>query len=174
MAETAAAPYPDAVLLAVVLSAHGLKGEVKLKSFTEEPESLRRYGALTCGDGRTLEIASLRAVKADEALAVFKGIADRDAAESLKGQRLYVSRAALPKAEEDEFYHADLIGMRAEDESGKALGKVAAVHNFGAGDVIEISGDGAASRFVSFTKEAVPIVDVVARRVIVATIPETE
>lgn len=174
MADDTTAPFGDAVLLAVVLSAHGLKGEVKLKTFTDEPEAVKRYGALTCGDGRSLEIAALRSIKADEALAIFKGIADRNGAESLKGQRLYVPRSALPAPEDDEFYHADLIGMAVHDESGKTLGTIAAVHNFGAGDVIEIAGETGASRFVSFTREAVPVVDLSARRVVVASPTENE
>jgi len=173
MAKGSRAPFDDAVLLAVVLSAHGLKGEVRLKCFTEEPEALTRYGAVTLGDGRALEIASLRPAKKDEALATFKGIAGRDAAESLKGERLYVAREALPEAGEDEFYHADLIGMRADDEKGASLGTVAAVHNFGAGDVIEIAGDGG-SQFVSFTRENVPLVDLKAKRIVIAATPEAE
>lgn len=172
--ENAAAPFRDAVLLAVVLSAHGLKGEVKLKTFTQNPEALTGYGPVTAGDGRQFEIAALRPVKTGEALASFQGIADRDAAESLNGQRLYVPRAALPKPSEEEFYHADLIGMAAEDAQGKRLGTIRAIHNFGAGDVIEIADEGGGSQFVSFTRDAVPIVDLEGKRVVVAAIPESE
>ncbi len=168
MADNAAAPFDDAVLLAVVLSAHGLKGEVKLKLFTEDPDALQSYGALTSGDGRQLELNSVRANKGDEVVAQLKGFSDRDAAESLKGQRLYVPRRALPPPREDEFYHADLIGLRAEDENGKVLGSIIAVHNFGAGDVIEISDGEGALQFLPFTRDAVPLVDLDAKRVVIA------
>ena len=174
MADGPKAPFDNAVLLGVVLSAHGLKGEVKLKTFTEEPEALLRYGAVTLSDGRALEIETLRAVKADEALALFKGISGRDAAESLKGQRLFVSREALPEPEEEEFYHADLVGLVVEDEAGKRIGTIAAVHNFGAGDVVEIVRETGGSQFVSFTRAAVPLVDLKAKRIVVAAIEETE
>ena len=168
MADKAAAPFDDAVLLAIVLGAHGLKGEVKLKLFSENPDALKSYGVLTAGDGRQIELISSRAHKRDEMVVQLKGFSDRNAAENLKGQRLYVPRSALPPPPEDEFYHADLIGLRAEDENGNALGTIAAVHNFGAGDVIEITDEKNASYFVSFTREAVPVVDIKSKRVVVA------
>jgi 16S rRNA processing protein RimM len=168
MADKPAAPYPNAVLLARVQSAHGLKGEVKVKIFTAEPEALRSYGRLNAGDGRELEISSLRAGKSGEALVQFKGFSGRDAADSLKGQNLFVPRSALPDTESEEFYHADLIGLRAEDESGNVLGNIVAVQNFGAGDVIEIVDDNDASHYVAFTREMVPVVDLKAKRVVVA------
>ncbi len=167
MAEDAAAPFDDAVLLALVLSAHGLKGEVKLKIFTENPEALKSYGALTAGDGRQFEVSSLRAVKGDEALAQLKGFSERNAAESLNGQYLYVPRSALPEPDEEEFYQADLIGLRAEDECGKVLGKIIAIQNFGAGDLIEIADEKGTSQFVPFTRETVPVIDLDAGRVVV-------
>jgi 16S rRNA processing protein RimM len=167
MAEDPAAPFDDAVLLALVLSAHGLKGEVKLKIFTETPEAIKSYGALISGDGRQIEVSSLRAVKGGEALAQLKGFCDRSAAESLDGQYLYVPRSALPDPGEEEFYHADLIGLRAEDESGKVLGKIVGVQNFGAGDLIEIADEKGATRFVAFTPETVPLIDLESQRVVV-------
>ncbi len=174
MAEDTAAPYSDAVLLAVVRSAHGLKGEVRVKIFTEKPEALTSYGALTSGDGRQFEVSSIRAVKGDEAVAQLKGIAERGAAESLSGQNLYVPRGALPDPEEEEFYHADLIGLRAEDEHGKLLGKIIAVQNFGAGDLIEIADAKGSSHFFPFTREIVPVVDLQAKRVVVAPAPDPD
>jgi len=174
MADTPAAPFDDAVLLAVVLSAHGLKGEVTLKVFTEKPEALQFYGEITSGDGRQFELSSLHAIKGDELVAQLKGVSDRDAAESLKGQPLYVPRSALPPPEEEEFYHADLIGLRAEDVNGKPLGAVMAIQNFGAGDVIKISDEKGASQFVSFTRDAVPIVDLNGKRIVVATVEDED
>jgi 16S rRNA processing protein RimM len=168
MADDTAAPFDDAVLLAAVLSAHGLKGEVKLKLFTENAEALRSYGVLTTNDGREIELTSSRAAKGDEIVAQFKGFSDRDGAESLKGQRLFVPRSVLPPPEEEEFYHADLIGLRAKRENGSLLGSVVAIHNFGAGDVIEIVDQNSISHFISFTREAVPLVDLEQKRIIVA------
>ena len=163
----------ERVLLGAVIAAHGIKGEVKVKTFTEAPENLDAYGALTTDDGRRLEVASLRPTKGDEAVARFKGIADRNAAESLKGQALYVPRDALPEPEPGEFYLADLIGLKAEDEGGAALGTVKAVHNFGAGDVIEIVRANGASEYVPFTDNAVPTVDVAGGRVVIVPPRET-
>ena len=161
------APADGDVLLGVVLSAHGLKGEVKVKTFTGDPASLGAYGPLAAGDGRYFEISALRATKSDEALVQFKGIADRNGAESLKGQRLYVPRAALPEPEENEFYLADLIGLGVVDTNGTALGTVKGVHNFGAGDVVEIEGADGMTEFIPFSEEAVPVVDLKNRRIVV-------
>ena len=97
----------------------------------------------------------------------FAGIADRNGAERLKGERLYVPRAALPEPESGEFYHADLIGLRAEDASGKPLGSVRGVYNFGAGDVIEIEFAGGGTEFLAFTDANVPVVDVAAGRIVI-------
>ena len=174
MAEDAAAPFDDAVLLALVLGAHGLKGEVKMKIFAENPEALKSYGALTSGDGRQFEVSSLRAVKGEEALVQLKGFLDRNAAESLNGQHLYVPRSALPDPDEEEFYHADLIGLRAEDESGKVLGKIIGIQNFGAGDLIEIADEKGTTRFVAFTRETIPLVDLDAGRVVVGAAREED
>jgi 16S rRNA processing protein RimM len=157
----------ERVLLGAVIAAHGIKGEVKVKTFTEAPENLDAYGALTTDDGRRLEVASLRPTKGDEALAQFAGISDRNAAESLKGQGLYVPRAALPEPEPGEFYLTDLIDLNAEAEDGAVLGRVKAVHNFGAGDVIEIARADGGSEYVPFTDEAVPAVDVAGGRVVI-------
>jgi 16S rRNA processing protein RimM len=155
------------VLLGVVIAAHGIKGEVKVKTFTESPERLSVYGPLTTEAGRALEVAALRASKGDEAVVRFAGISDRNAAERLKGQSLYVPRSALPEIGEHEFYLADLIGLRAEDAAGKQLGVVKAVHNFGAGDVLEIEFKGGTTEFVAFTDTNVPTVDIGGGRVVI-------
>jgi 16S rRNA processing protein RimM len=153
--------------LGVVVAAHGIKGEVKVKTFTESPEGLVAYGPLTTETGRALEVSALRPVKAGEAVVRFAGISDRNAAERLKGQSLYVPRSALPQPEEGEFYLTDLVGLRAEDPAGKALGSVKAVHNFGAGDVLEIEFAGGATEFVAFTDANVPTVDIAGGRVVI-------
>jgi 16S rRNA processing protein RimM len=161
------------VLLGVVIGAQGLKGEVKVKTFTEAPNNLRAYGPLRSRAGRTLTIADLREANGF-AIVSFEGVGDRDAAEALKGTELYVSRATLPGTNEQEFYHADLLGLRAEDELGRSIGKVIAVHNFGAGDVIEIVRDDNGSVLMPFTREIVPTVDLEQGRIVVAAPEEVE
>ena len=168
------APHEGDVLLGVVLGAHGLKGEVKVKTFTDSPSSVGAYGPVTAGDGRQFLIAAARVSKPGEAIVTLKGIADRNAAESLKGQRLYIPRAALPEPEDEEFYHVDLIGLAVEDETGKALGRVRGIHNFGAGDVVEIEAPSGDISFIPFTREAVPTVDIPRRRLVVAPPREIE
>jgi len=151
----------------VITGAHGIKGEVKVKTFTQSPEGLGAYGPLLTEDGRRFQIAALRPGKGEEAIVRFAGVSDRNAAETLKGEHLYVPRAALPPPEPGEFYHADLIGLRAEDASGNALGTVRAVHNFGAGDVIEIEFPDRKTEFIPFTDDSVPVVDTANGRIVI-------
>ena len=162
------------ILLGAVIGAHGLKGEVKVKTFTHSPEKLGAYGTLSTKDGRALTVAQLRASKPDEAVVRFAEIADRNAAEALKGTELFVPREALPAAEADEFYHADLVGLRAEDEEGRVLGTVSGVHNFGAGDVIEIVRADGDTVMLPFTREVVPVIEIEAGRVIIAAPEDVE
>jgi 16S rRNA processing protein RimM len=158
-----------------------VRGEVKVKTFTETPEGIAAYGPLT-GDpgGRVFRVKALRTVK-DGVVARLDGIADRDAAEALKGTRLCVTRAALGEPEEeDSFFHVDLVGLRAEDETGQRLGTVVAVHEFGAGDMLEVrlgdtdEGDTGKTALVPFRREAVPVVDVKGGRVVVRLDDEDE
>jgi 16S rRNA processing protein RimM len=155
------------VLLGVVAAAHGIKGEVKVKTFTESPQALGAYGPVTTEQGRTLEIVQLRPTKRDEAVVRFAGLSDRNAAEELRGAQLSVPRAALPPPEDGAFYHADLVGLRAEDRSGSVLGKVLGVHNFGAGDVLEIEFTAGGTEFVAFADPHVPVVDVAGGRIVI-------
>lgn len=161
------------VLLAVVIGALGLKGEVRVKTFTAEPKGLARYGALHARDGRTFTITACRPTKDGEAVIALEGIADRNAAEALKGTELFVSRAALPATQEDEFYHADLIGLEAYDSEGRLAGKVSAIHNFGAGDVIELTRRDGDTVHLVFTRETVPDIDIKGGRITVA-VPEAD
>jgi len=157
----------DRVLLGQVLGAHGLKGEVKVRTFTAEPRSLGAYGPVAMEDGRVFRIVSLRTAKGEEAIVTLAGIEDRTSAESLKGARLYVPRAVLPAPEADEFYLADLVGLAVEDETGAVRGRVRSVQNFGAGDVLEIENANGEAAFVPFTKDAVPAIDLTGRRITV-------
>ena len=161
------------VLLAAVIGAQGLKGEVKAKIFTATPDSLPRYGALHTKDGRRLSITAFRTSKEGEAVIAFEGIRDRNAAEALKGTELFVPRNALPETDDDEFYHADLIGLEAQDSEGRVIGKISALHNFGAGDVMEIALPDGDHVLISFTRETVPTINVAQGFVMVA-VPEDD
>ena len=157
------------VLIAQIGAAHGVRGEVRLKAFTEDPMSVTRYGALETEDGtRRFEIEAVRPAK-DMLVARLKGVADRNAAEALKNLRLYVARAKLPKPAADEFYYADLVGLAAQTASGEAFGTVKAVHNFGAGDLLEIEpAAGGATMMLPFTEATVPAIDLAGRKLVIA------
>ena len=155
------------------MGAQGLKGEVKAKIFTATPDALPRYGVLHTKDGRKLNITAFRPSKEGEAVIAFEGISDRNSAEALKGVQLFVAREALPATEEDEFYHADLVGLEARDSEGRSLGKVAAIHNFGASDVIELTRADGDSVHLAFTRETVPHIHI-AEGYIVVAVPEDD
>jgi 16S rRNA processing protein RimM len=149
------------VKMATIGAAHGVKGEVRVKSATAEPMALASYGALLADDGRAFEIEALHPAKGDMLIVKFRGIDDRDAAQALNGVVLHAERSALPPVSgKDEFYHADLIGLAAVDASGRVLGTVTAVHDFGAGDMLDIAPLKGPSLLVPFTKAAVPEVDI--------------
>ncbi len=149
-------------------AAHGIRGEVRLHSFTSDPAAIANYGPLEAEDGRVFEIKSLRPAK-DHFVATLAGIGDRNAAERLANIKLYVPRERLPEPEQaDEFYHADLIGLAVVDRAGERLGTVIAVHNFGAGDLIEVRPDaGGNTQLVQFDVTNVPAVDLAAGRIVV-------
>ena len=161
------------VLLGVVIGALGLKGEVKVKAFTERPDKLGAYGPLTTKDGKTFRVKSVRAGK-DEAVVALDGVNDRNAAEALKGAELFVPRSALPKADANEFYYADLVGLRAEDTEGRAMGTVRAVHNYGAGDVLELVRDDGDEVFLPFTRDVAQEIDIEGGRIVIAAPEEIE
>jgi 16S rRNA processing protein RimM len=158
----------DRVCVAQIGAPHGVRGEVRLWPFTADPMGLLDYGALQSEDGaRQVEIETLRPAK-DHLVARLQGVTDRTAAERLKNLKLYVPRDRLPPPDVDEFYHADLIGLRVFDAQGAQLGTVAAVHNFGAGDLLEVQpAAGGASVLLTFTQAVVPLVDMAARRIVV-------
>ena len=156
----------DRVRLATIGAAHGVKGEVRVKSFTADPAALGSYGPLMAEDGRRFEVERLRPAKGDMLVVKLAGIGDRTAADALNGLALYVARAALPAPGADEFYHADLIGLTAVDAGGDTLGTIVAVHAFGAGDVLDIKPAHGASMLVPFTRAVCPEVDIAARRIV--------
>lgn len=150
------------ILVGEILKAHGLKGEVKLKSFTDDPLALASYAPLQRPDGKPIKLVALREGPG-ALLARFEGVADRDGAEALRGVQLFVDRDALPAASDDEFYHVDLIGLSVKDPGGAEIGRVAAVYDFGAGNVIEILRPGESQTLMlPFTDDMVPEVNVAA------------
>jgi 16S rRNA processing protein RimM len=150
----------DRVLLGEIGAAQGLKGEVRLRSYTQDPAAIARYGALDDEHGGKIEIESLR-VTPKALIARIKGVTTRNAAEALNGTKLYVARSRLPKRDEEEWFHSDLIGLAAVDDQGEPVGTVVAVQNFGAGDLIEVKpAKGGPTVLVPFTRETVPEVDV--------------
>lgn len=157
----------DRVCVAQIGAPHGVRGEVRLWPFTTDPMALSEYGVLQSEDGaREFEIETLRPAK-DHLVARLRGIADREAAERLNNVKLYVPRARLPAPDTDEYYHADLIGLPVFDTSNQQLGTVAAVHNFGAGDLLEVQRAAGGSVLLTFTQAVVLVVDVTGRRIIV-------
>jgi 16S rRNA processing protein RimM len=174
LARSASPPEKHRVCVARIGAAHGTRGEVRLWPFTAEPEAVAKYGPLETADGTAcFEIESLRTAK-DGFVARLKGVTDRSAAERLRNVELYVPRLRLPDPEPDEFYHADLIGLAAIEANGGALGTVIAVHNFGAGDILEIAPSGGDPFMVPFTVAAVPVVDLAAGRIVVEMPPDSD
>jgi 16S rRNA processing protein RimM len=139
-----------------------------VKTFTAEPADVGAYGPLTDASGaRSFRLTVERALQG-AVIARIAGVTDRNAAEALRGTRLYVARTALPEPDEDEFYHADLLGMAVVDEAGAAIGTVATVQDFGAGDVLEIRLAAGGTAWLPFTRAQVPVVNVAARRLVAA------
>jgi 16S rRNA processing protein RimM len=146
------------VQMAVIGAAHGIKGELRVKTFTGDPLALGDYGPLYTTDGSVFEIEDIRPA-GDVVVVRFRGLHDRTAAERLTGTELFVDRSILPAEEEDEFYHADLVGLAVRDETGDA-GKVTAVQNYGGGDILEITFRGRKGLLIPFSQAAVPEVDI--------------
>jgi 16S rRNA processing protein RimM len=157
------------ICLGQIGAAHGVRGEVRLRSFTSDPGAIAGYGPLQTEDGRVLAIESLRPA-GDHFVARLAGVHDRAAARAFANAKLYVPRERLPAPEAaDEFYHADLIGLAVVDPAGKRIGTIIAIHNFGAGDLIEVNrAAGAPTEMLPFNETTVPLVDVAAGRIIVA------
>jgi 16S rRNA processing protein RimM len=155
------------ICLGIITGAHGIKGWVRVKSFTAAPEAIADYGPLSDESGARSFAMELVGAQKGVLLARIKGIEDRNAAEGLKGLRLYVRRADLPPPEADEFYEADLIGVAALLEDGTVFGTIRAVNDFGAGASLEIEDPAGKMVLVPFTNAAVPVVDIAQKRVVV-------
>jgi len=165
----------DRICIGAIVGAFGVTGEVRLKSFCSEPADIASYGPLASEDGsRQFRITLTRPVAGGFG-ARLAGVSTREQAEALRGISLFVDRARLPSLPDDEFYHADLIGLDAYDTGGERIGKVSAIHNHGAGDIVEITPPGGKSALLlPFTMAIVPNVDLTAGRMIVNLPDETE
>ena len=162
------------ICVARIGAAHGVRGEVRLWTFTEDPLAVLHYGPLSTKDGsRAFEVAKARQAK-DHLVATIKGVADRTAAEKLNRLELYIARDQLPEPGDDEYYHADLIGLAAETAAGEPLGRVLAIHNFGAGDIIEIAPPSGSTLLLPFSNAVVPTIDIKNGRVVIELPAEIE
>ena len=150
------------VCVAQIGAAHGVRGAFRVRCYTDVPENVAAYGPLCDADGEPLFALDIIGPAKGGIIARVQGISDRDAAEALRGIRLYVPRERLPATGDDEFYHEDLVGLGARDRGGRELGRVAAVLNFGAGDILEIATGDGGSELVPFTLAAVPVIDIAA------------
>jgi len=153
------------ICLGAFAGAHGVRGDVKIRTFTEAEENIAAYGPLSTADGRTFSVRVLRVLKPGLVLARAPEVATREDAEALGGQKLFVDRSALPPAPIGEFYVEDLIGLAAVDEEGATLGRLIAMHNFGAGDILEIEVAAGKTVLVPFTGDAAPAIDVAAGKI---------
>lgn len=155
------------VCVGVVTGPHGVTGAVRVKSFTARPEDIAAYGPLADESGSRQFTLRLVGVAKGVLIGRLSGVEDRNRAEALRGLRLYLPRAALPPPAEDEYYHADLLGLDAVLGDGTPIGRVRAVHDFGAGDTLEIARPDAAPVMVPFTRAVVPAVEIAAGRLVI-------
>jgi 16S rRNA processing protein RimM len=158
------------VCVGVIAGAQGVRGAVRVKSFTDDPAALSDFAEITDEAGNPLALQVME-VRPRLVVARIDGVGDRDAAAALRGTKLYLDRAALPAPGAEEFYHADLIGLVCETPAGESLGRVKAIHDFGAGDVIEIDGF---DMMIPFTHSTVPEVDIAGDRLVVILPEQTE
>lgn len=176
MATTVPPERGKRICLGVISGARGLRGHVWIRSYTAEPAAIAAYGPLFDDSGsRRLAISVVETVR-DKVAARIEGVSDRTQAEALKGVRLFVDRERLPEAAEDEFYHADLVGLAvwltaANSDAATAAGRVVAVHDYGAGSVLEVGGGPFGTLMVPFTRASVPVVDLAGGRIEIAALP---
>lgn len=154
--------YNERVCLGVITGAHGIRGEVKVRSFTEDSRDIEHYGALEDKTGSKKFVLKVTGHAKDDLRVKIEGCDDRNMAESLKGTELYASRSALPDLKEEEFYHADLIGLKVKDKkSSEIIGRVNALYNFGANDIIEIKVNATGKlEMLPFNKQYVPEINI--------------
>lgn len=155
------------ICVGVIAGAHGVRGQVKIKSYMDNPEDVAAFGPVSDELGNSYELRITGQAKGT-VLAKIEGLVDRDRAQEMRGTKLYIDRDLLPELEaEDEFYYSDLVGLAVEDADGRSLGTVKGVYNFGAGEVLEFAGEGGRPEMVSFTESTVPVVDLEGGRIVV-------
>ena len=163
------------VCVGVIAKPKGVRGALRITTHTARPRDIAAYGPVYDRPGGRAFALELHETTRAGVIATVPGVSDRDAAEALKGTRLYVPRSALPEPADDEFYYADLIGLRVELADGSLFGAVRALHDFGAGDILEVTpAEGGEPVMLPFTREAVPVVDVAGGRIVVAPPEEAE
>ena len=162
----------DRVCLGAIVGAHGVRGLVRVKSFTENIDDIAAYGPLEDDDGNHLVLEPMGRSGRGLLLVRVEGVNDRDAAEALKGRMLHVARTALPPTGEDEYYHADLIGVSVYRTNGSMLGTIVAMHDFGAGDLMDVRlANSGRSVLLPFNRSTAPVVDLVTGRIVVELMP---
>jgi len=164
----------DLVRIGRIAEAHGLRGEVRVRCFTENPEDVGAYGPVRDGQGRSFTLSGIRPAKGPFVVARLEGVCDRNAAEAIAGRDLFVPRDRLPPPEDDEWYYDDLLGLAAVDVGGAPLGKVIAVHDFGAGDILEIAPEQGPAFMVPFTAQCVPDINMEARIITIIPLRDDE
>ena len=160
-------PERKRVCVGVVVGSHGLKGEIKVKSFMENPGDIGRFGPLTDKSGERKFKIELVVQNERGLIARFSGIEDRNASEAIKGMELYMLRDMFPKLEEDEFYYSDLIGLSAENCDGETIGVVGTVNNYGAGEILEVNMNDGGVEIFHISKNVVPLIDLENKRVVI-------
>jgi 16S rRNA processing protein RimM len=161
------------VLLGEISGVHGIRGDILVRTYTATPEAIAGYGPLTDATGARAFSLTVVRVTDKGVVARIVGISDRTAAEALRGTKLFVARAQLPETDTSEFYHSDLIGLKALAEDGTHLGEIVSVQNFGAGDLLELKPLTGASEFIPFEDQWVPQVDLATRTIIIRRPPST-
>jgi 16S rRNA processing protein RimM len=160
----------ERVCLGLIVASKGLRGEVKVKSYTDDPQDVAAYGPVSTDYSRTLRLTVTGSSKG-VVIARVEGVEDRTQAEALKGLKLYVARSALPPPDADSLYQVDLVGLKAARTDGDVVGTVTAFHNFGAGDVMEVQADDGKSILIPFTKAAISKVDIEGRQILITPLP---
>jgi 16S rRNA processing protein RimM len=162
----------DRVCLGLIVRPHGVRGLVRIKPYTADPKGVGAYGAVEDESAERQIKLSVVNVAKGMVTAKIEGVTDRDQAEAMRGTELWVPRSVLPEPAEEEFYHHDLVGLRAEGKDGVEFATVKAVENFGAGNIVELQWEAGPTAFVPFTKEFVPVIDIPGGRIVVDPVPD--
>lgn len=155
------------VLVGIVTGAHGLKGEVQVKTFTAEPLNVAKFGQLRLEDNQILSVVHARQARKTDIIVRFGQVVDRNGAELLRGQQLFVTKDQLPDQHDDEYLHIDLIGLKVFNDSGQEIGVLRSIQNYGAGDILDISTHDGPDMMAPFSQDAVKDIDVVGQKIIV-------